>query len=48
MKGKNIYQDSTARMQMESYEQVIRDIVYHPMIEYPLELPEAWCLSETL
>ena len=41
MKGKNIYQDSTARMQMESYEQVIRDIVYHPMIEYPLELPEA-------
>ena len=41
MKGKNIYQDSTARMQMECYEQVIRDIVYHPMIEYPLELPEA-------
>ena len=37
----NIYQDSTARMQMECYEQVIRDIVYHPMIEYPLELPEA-------
>ena len=41
MKGKIIYQDSTARMQMECYEQVIRDIVYHPMIEYPLELPEA-------
>lgn len=41
MKGKNIYQDSTARMQMECYEQVVRDIVYHPMIEYPLELPEA-------
>ena len=41
MKGKNIYQDSTARMQMECYEQVIRDVVYHPMIEYPLELPEA-------
>ena len=41
MKGKNIYQDSTAKMQMECYEQVVRDIVYHPMIEYPLELPEA-------
>ena len=26
---------------MECYEQVVRDIVYHPMIEYPLELPEA-------
>ena len=32
MKGKNIYQDSTARMQMECYEQVIRDIVYLSLI----------------
>ena len=41
MNGRNIYQDSSAKMQMDCYEQVIRDIVYHPMIEYPLELPEA-------
>ena len=27
--------------ELEDYAQVIRDIVYHPMIEYPLELPEA-------
>ena len=28
-------------MQMECYEQMIKNIEYHPMIEYPLELPEA-------
>ena len=28
-------------MQMECYEQVVRDKLHHPMIEYPLELPEA-------
>lgn len=41
MKESDIHQDNTSKIQEECYKQVIQDIVYHPMIEYPLELPEA-------
>lgn len=39
--GRNIYQDCTPEMKKEMLEEVSQEISYHPLIQYPLEIPDA-------
>lgn len=39
--GRSIYQDCTLEMEKRMLAEVSKEIRYHPMIEYPLEIPDA-------
>ncbi|SHK54486.1 DUF4240 domain-containing protein [Hespellia stercorisuis] len=38
--GRSAYDDCTQEMDQEMLQEVSKDIKYHPMIDYPLELPD--------
>ena len=39
--GRNVYQDCTFEMKEKIRVEISRGISYHPMMEYPLEIPDA-------